>query len=126
MKRVEAASGAKYSAQKEAPRKFEPIAPVGTSYKPVGQVDIAALKRDVPAPPKPAPPPAASRPAQSAGSLYGRTTIGGSAPSDAWPEDKPSEPAPKAPPLPTSSRPPTLPTASRPAFSAMVRESLLD
>ncbi|KAI5895857.1 actin depolymerizing protein, partial [Schizophyllum commune H4-8] len=44
MQRVEAASGAKYSSHKEAPRKFEPIAPVGSSYKPVGRPDIAAMK----------------------------------------------------------------------------------
>jgi hypothetical protein len=116
MKRVEAASGAKYSVQKEAPRKAEPIAPPRSSYTPVGKVDIAALKRSVPPAPKPAPPPAA-RPTASAASLYGRPTAStsSSAPSGAWPEEKPA-----APPLPTASRPPTLPTASRPAFSAMV------
>ena len=116
MKRVEAASGAKYSVQKEAPRKAEPIAPPRSSYTPVGKVDIAALKRNVPPAPKPAPPPA--KPTASAASLYGRhaASTSGSAPSDAWPEAKPA-----APPLPPASRPPTLPTASRPAFSAMVR-----
>ena len=123
MSRVEAASGAKYSSHKEQPRKFEPIAPVGSSYTPVGRPDIAALKQ---APPiaRPAPPPATSRPAfsaakspASAGSLYGRTVIGGTAPADAWPEESP--PAAAAPPPPATSRPPVVPSASRPAFSAM-------
>ncbi|KIY51882.1 actin depolymerizing protein, partial [Fistulina hepatica ATCC 64428] len=45
MKRVDAASGAKYSVQKEAPHKYEPIAPVGTNYKPIGTPDIAALRQ---------------------------------------------------------------------------------
>lgn len=56
MSRVEAASGAKYSFQKEAPRKAEPIAPVGTNYTPIGRPDLNQL-RSVP------PPPAASKPA---------------------------------------------------------------
>lgn len=45
MKRVEGASGANYSAHKEQPRKFEPIAPVGTNYTPVGAVDLNELRR---------------------------------------------------------------------------------
>ena len=116
MKRVEGASGAKYSVQKEAPRKAEPIAPPRSSYTPVGKVDMSALKRSVPPAPKPAPPPAA-KPTPSAASLYGRaaTLTSGSAPADAWPEERPAARA-----LPTASRPPTLPTTSRPAFSAMV------
>jgi hypothetical protein len=48
MKRVQSASGASYSVHKEAPRKFEPIAPVGTNYKPVGQVDIGGLRKGAP------------------------------------------------------------------------------
>jgi drebrin-like protein len=48
MKRVTDASGAKYSVHKETARKVEPIAPVGTSYKPVGQVDISALRKGAP------------------------------------------------------------------------------
>ena len=128
MSRVEAASGAKYSTHKEQPRQFEPIAPVGTAYTPVGKVDIAALRK-APAPAaKPTLPSSSSRPAfsatkptVSAGSVYGRTVNPGSAPADAWPEEKPSSPpAAVPPPPPAASRPPTLPTASRPAFSAMV------
>ena len=129
MSRVEAASGAKYSSHKEPARKFEPIAPVGSSYKPVGKVDIAALKSTPPPATKPALP-SSSRPAfgaakatPSAGHLYGRTVPGGSAPQDAWPEEKPapvSVAATPPPPPPATSRPPTLPTAARPAFSAMV------
>lgn len=45
MKRVEAASGANYSAHKEQPQKFEPIAPVGTNYTPIGSVDLNELRR---------------------------------------------------------------------------------
>ncbi|KAJ3539757.1 hypothetical protein NMY22_g4593 [Coprinellus aureogranulatus] len=96
MKRVEAASGAKYSVQKEAPRKAEPIAPPRSSYTPVGKVDMAALKRNVPPAPKPAPP-AAAKPTPSAASLYGRGTAStsGSAPADAWPEEKPAAKSPQ-------------------------------
>ena len=135
MSRVESSSGARYSAHNEQPRKFEPIAPVGTNYTPVGKVDINALKKA----PTPAAKPTAttrpafssqafssssSNPAASAGSLYGRTVVGGSAPQDAWPDEAPA-PAPPSPP-PAASRPPALPTtsrptSSRPAFSAMVR-----
>ena len=45
MKRVEDSSGARYTAHKEQPRKFEPIAPVGTNYTPVGKVDISELRK---------------------------------------------------------------------------------
>lgn len=127
MKRVEAASGAKYSSNREAPRKSEPIAPVGTSYTPVGRPDIAALKK-APPPAKPTAPtiPTTTRPAFSAGkpatsaaSLYGRAAT--SAPADAWPEEAPAKATPVAPPPPpASTRPPvaTHTAASRPAFSA--------
>ena len=53
MNRVEAASGANYSVHKEQPRKFEPIAPVGTNYTPVGKVDIADLRKVPPPAAKP-------------------------------------------------------------------------
>jgi drebrin-like protein len=140
MSRVESSSGARYSAHNEQPRKLEPIAPVGTNYTPVGKVDINALRK-APTPAAKPPTPVAntrpafsapafsassSRPAVSAGSVYGRTVIGGPAPQDAWPEETPTPaPAPPSPP-PATSRPPVLPTASRPAasrsaFSAMVR-----
>lgn len=48
MKRVEAASGSKYSAHKEHARQFEPIAPVGTNYAPIGRVDINELRKGAP------------------------------------------------------------------------------
>ena len=48
MQRVEAASGAKYSVHKEAPRKYEPIAPVGTNYAPIVKVDINELRKGAP------------------------------------------------------------------------------
>lgn len=48
MTRVQNASGSKYSIQKEAPRKYEPITPVGTAYTPVGQVNVAELRRGAP------------------------------------------------------------------------------
>ena len=113
MSRVESASGAKYSTHNEKARKFEPIAPVGTNYVPVGKVDIKELRK--------APPPAAkpvfgatSKSVGSAASLYGRSGgAGGSAPQDAWPEEKPA-----AAPV---SQPPPPPAASRPAFSAVSR-----
>ncbi|KAI0027139.1 hypothetical protein K488DRAFT_38376, partial [Vararia minispora EC-137] len=57
MSKVESASGAKYSAHKEPARRFEPIAPVGTAYTPVGKVDIAEIRRSA-APPAAAPKPA--------------------------------------------------------------------
>lgn len=115
MKRVEAASGAKYSTHNEPTRKFEPIAPVGTNYTPVGKVDIAALKK-TPAPvAKPALPtrPIFGAPATSAGSLYGKAASSGSA--SAWLEEKTTE----KPHPPASTRPLTVQTTIRPAFSAM-------
>ena len=112
MSRVEAASGAKYSTHNEKARKFEPIAPVGTNYVPVGKVDINELRK--------APPPAAkpvfggaSKSVGSAASLYGRSGVAGSAPQDAWPEEKPAAASVSPPPPP--------PAASRPAFSAVSR-----
>jgi len=48
MKRVRDASGSKYSVHNEQSRPLEPIAPVGTSYKPIGKVDIAELRRGAP------------------------------------------------------------------------------
>jgi hypothetical protein len=57
MTRVSNASGSKYSVQKDAPRKYEPIAPVGTAYQPVGQVNIAELRKGAP---RDVPPPAVS------------------------------------------------------------------
>jgi drebrin-like protein len=128
MSRVEAASGAKYSTRKEQTRQSEPIAPVGTAYTPVGKVDIAALRKAPPPAAKPTLPSSSSRPAfsalkptVSAGSVYGRTVNPGSAPADAWPDEKPFSP-PATVPLfpPAASRPPVLPTTNRPAFSAMV------
>lgn len=134
MSRVEAASGAKYSAQKEAPRKFEPIAPVGTNYTPVGKVDMNQLRRGQN--PKAVTPPASSRPASSsltepsvanAASLYRNTAIpkamsSGSTSADALPTVR-TQPAlaDRPPPIPpASSRPPRLPDSARPAFSASV------
>lgn len=145
MSRVESSSGARYSAHNEQPRKVEPIAPVGTNYTPVGKVDINALRKAPTPAAKPPTPAATTRPAfsspafsssssrpASAGSLYGRTVVGGSAPQDAWPEEAPAPTpsSPPPPPPPTASRPPVLPTAarptaSRPAFSAMVRHCAL-
>ncbi len=48
MNRVEAASGARYTAHKEKARKFEPIAPVGTNYSPIGRPDMNELRRGAP------------------------------------------------------------------------------
>lgn len=45
MKRVRDASGSKYSVHNEPAKRFEPIAPVGTNYTPVGKVDITALRK---------------------------------------------------------------------------------
>jgi len=47
MKRVADAGGAKYSVHGETARRHEPIAPVGTSYTPVGRPDIAAMRSGV-------------------------------------------------------------------------------
>ena len=132
MKRVEAASGAKYSAHKETARKYEPIAPVGSSYKPVGKVDIGALRKaptptavagssvssskpSIPSAPRPTPPYAGS---SSVTASYNAPTTG-QAPIGAW-DDEPSAPAPPPPtappPPPASSRPPVI-TAARPVIS---------
>lgn len=50
MKRVEDSSGARYTAHKEQARKFEPIAPVGTNYTPIGKVNINELRKAAPKP----------------------------------------------------------------------------
>ena len=128
MSRVESASGSKYSAQKEKARKFEPIAPVGTNYAPIGKVDIAALRKGPAAgstggiPAIPAKPPTMAPTyggvGKSAASLYGNTVIKGSAPADAWPDEAISSTPP--PPPPATSRPPAIPSAPRPAFSVSV------
>ena len=134
MSRVEAASGTNYTAQKEAPRAFEAITPVGTNYKPVGKVDIAALRAtstpSVPSAAKPPPPPSAPRPAfgglkpaTTAASLYGRVPASTApvTPVDAWDEEMPSSsPPPSAP--PAASRGPAFPTTARPTFSALVSQ----
>lgn len=124
MNRVGAASGVHYSAQKEAPRKYEPIAPVGTNYQPVGKVDISALRAGASSGPPPAP--AASKPAvkstarpvplaPSSAPGFGRAPIANKAPADAWPDESTnfSPPPPPAAPRPT-------PSAPRPAASASV------
>ena len=114
MKRVEAASGAKYSTHKETARKFEPIAPVGTSYTPVGKVDIGALRKaPVPSVAKPAMP-SAPRPGFSAST--GPQTSG-RARASAWDDAPAAAPVAAAPPPPpAASRPPVV-TASRPTPS---------
>ena len=115
MSRVSAASGARYTAQKEAPRAFQPIAPVGTNYQPVGKVDIAALKRNAPPPnpsatkpivsstSRPVPTAPAAAPAASLGKAFvtGRTA----APTGSWPQEAPSPAAAAPPPPPAASRP---------------------
>ncbi|KAJ6624892.1 hypothetical protein B0H10DRAFT_2004715, partial [Mycena sp. CBHHK59/15] len=123
MSRVEAASGAKYSAHKEQARKFEPIAPVGTNYTPIGKPDISTLRKGptpatTSAPPAPRPGFGAPKPAASAASLYGRTVDKRTAPEEAWLEDPPPVAAVAPPPPPAASRPPVLPTVSRPSFAA--------
>jgi drebrin-like protein len=111
MSRIESASGAKYSAHNERARKFEPIAPVGTSYTPVGKVDIAAIRSAAaPTAPKPAVP-SASRPSVATpGSqfLSGKTVrdsaiSGGAAtarvPEGSWDAPKPTVSAAPPPPM---------------------------
>ena len=98
--RVEAASGSKYIAQEEAPRRSEPIAPVGPNYKLIGKADIAAL-RGTPTPSVPL----AARLAMAAASLYGRASAVSLPPS--------------AP--PAASRVP-FPTTARPTFSDLVSQ----
>ena len=46
MKKVNDASGAKYSFHKEAPKRPDQIAPVGSTYKPVGAPDISGLRKN--------------------------------------------------------------------------------
>jgi hypothetical protein len=122
MSRVEAASGVKYSSQKEPARKIEPIAPVGTSYTPVGKVDIGAIRRDAAS--KPAPPPA-SRPTPSSfsrpiPSSTSRPTVSPIVKSEPAPDDD-WEPAPAKPfAYSAASRTPTTPSASRPVQSVCV------
>ena len=48
MTKVNNASGSKYAVQNDAPRKLEPIAPVGTAYTPVGKINIAELRKNSP------------------------------------------------------------------------------
>lgn len=48
LKRVADSSGSKYSVHREAPKKPDLIAPVGTSYKPIGTPDIAAMRTGAP------------------------------------------------------------------------------
>jgi hypothetical protein len=137
MKRVEAASGAKYSAHNEQSRKFEPIAPVGSSYTPIGRPDIAAMRK-VPPPPSSvvAPPapvgsrnpvassaakpslPTAPRPVFGTPAPAPVKTAPSSAPDDAW-DDEPSFAAP-ARPSPQASRPFGMSSAPRPAFSVSI------
>lgn len=52
MKRVNDASGSKYSVHNERAKPSAPIAPVGTSYTPIGQPDINAMRASA----KPKPP----------------------------------------------------------------------
>ena len=134
MSRVESASGARYSAHNEQTRKFEPIAPVGTNYTPVGKVDIAALRSAAPsAAPSPvvpsAPRPAAVTPAASAPPFrsagFGSTAAASRVPQGTWDAPKPTA---VAPPPPTASRPPpTVVSAQRsapaPAHSSTVTSS---
>ena len=134
MSRVESASGARYSAHNEQARKFEPIAPVGTNYTPVGKVDIAALRSAAPpAAPKPALPSASRPPAvaptpsaptvRSAG--FGSAAAASRVPAGSWDAPKPTAvaPSPPAAPRPT----PTVTSAQRsaavPAHSAFVTSS---
>ncbi|KAI0246580.1 hypothetical protein BJV78DRAFT_1286287 [Lactifluus subvellereus] len=94
-----------YSVHDEQARKFEPIAPVGTNYTPVGKVDIAAIRSaTVPAPPKPAVPSAshtsADIPAATApsGPTFRTTTVGSAAlRTGTW--DAPNPTVSAAPPL---------------------------
>jgi hypothetical protein len=126
MKRVEAASGAKYSVHRETARKAEPIAPVGSSYKPVGRPDIATMRTAAPAaPPKSAPAPGTANPPRSAASFLGKPAAAAGrvqAPADSW-DNEPSAPTTKA--TPASVPPPTQnpvpappPASSRPVPNA--------
>jgi drebrin-like protein len=112
MSRVESASGANYSSHNEQSRKFEPIAPVGTNYTPVGKVDIATLRKGPAAGPSGGVPTLVAKPPiiKSAAPLYG----GAGTRVDAWPEETASSIQPPPPPPPP---PPAIPSAPRPAFS---------
>jgi hypothetical protein len=111
MSRVESASGARYSAHKEQARKFEPIAPVGTNYTPVGKVDIAALRSSPSAAPKPtvpsAPRPSAVASTPSAQPVRSAVNFGSTAAAKRVPEGSWDAPKPTvvAPPPPTAPRP---------------------
>jgi drebrin-like protein len=130
MSRVESASGARYSAHNETARKFEPIAPVGTNYTPIGKVDIAAIRSAAgPAPPQP-PVPSAPRPSAvipaAQGPIVRTTTVGSAAaaarvPTGTW--DAPKQAVTATPPPPPA--PPTVVATSRsvPAHSATVPTS---
>ncbi|KAF8555847.1 actin depolymerizing protein [Imleria badia] len=120
MERVEAASGAKYSAHNEKPRKFEPIAPVGTNYTPIGKPDIAGMRR---VPPAPSGAGASSRPSAGARPVFGapvpaplKTAPPSNVPDDDWDDEPPARP----PPPPAASRPPAVPSAPRPAPTTSV------
>ena len=114
MSRVESASGAKYSAHNEQPRKMEKIAPVGTNYTPIGRPDIDSLRKgtrpggeSAPKPvvqPAPKPTlPGVSRPTYGIPpTASSRDIPSGKAPPDAW-SDTPQQPPP--PPVVASTRP---------------------
>ncbi len=123
MSRIMAASGVNYTAQKEAPRRFEPIAPVGTNYVPVGKVDIAAIRQGAAKPPaapaatKPAiptaPRPVPVAPSPAASSTWGRGVS--NAPAGAWAEESDSFAPP--PPPPAASRPAPATNFAKPALA---------
>src|SRR6266850_6027650 len=125
MSRVESASGAKYSAHNEQARQFEPIAPVGTNYTPVGKVDIAAIRSAAaPTAPKPVVP-SASRPfaatlgpQSSSGKTVRDSAVSGAAAAARVPEG--TWDAPK---LTVSAAPPPPPAAPRP-FPTVVGNTL--
>jgi hypothetical protein len=111
MSRVESASGARYSAHNEQARKFEPIAPVGTNYTPVGKVDIASMRSPAPpAAPKPSVPstprPVAVAPTPSAppvrSAAFGSTAAASRVPEGTWDAPKPTA---LVPPPPSAPRP---------------------
>lgn len=124
MSRIAASSGARYSAHKETARRFEPIAPVGTNYVPVGRPDIGAMRSAAAAKP-PAPPstPAAARPVPGApravpAAGFGRAPVVNrtTAPDDDWELSAPAATPP--PPPPVANRPPVaVSTRPTPAVS---------
>ncbi|KAG9019111.1 hypothetical protein FRB90_006425, partial [Tulasnella sp. 427] len=121
LKRVADSSGSKYSVHREPPKRPEPIAAVGSTYKPIGTPNIAAMRANAPkdvigkvgtaytpartelgnirAPSQQPPPPTAARPVPAAASR---------------PTPQPATAVP--PPPPAASRP--VPTASAPATSS--------